>query len=336
MAARIWFAACAIGLLAGVLRAETNIVADSKPATGVHPRYFRSEDSWMDRSHAWAGSNMHSGVIWFDSLFLKEPGTRPMKDTRTRFRLGLYAITDPRYMEETVRLDANMSGRVDLPRLRERMRLVIDTRDIEALPGAYPDERKDKINLAFRRVGKVIDTDVGVKIKSSPVAFIKSSTGIEWKLGDWQWLLGQKVFFQNDTRFGEVSTLTQHRWIGPNLMLGHTSAGRWTEVSDGLEWEDAIGLSHVRLLMDEEDRGSFAGVKDIAWGNGLRLSVNGYHDGSMVTERYRAAAFWRRPLGEKDWCFLEVAPEVEWTKEEDWEADYVLRVGFDILFQHER
>ncbi len=325
MAARAILAVTCVLFLRAGLRADTN--------TAVQPAYFISEASWMDRSQQWATSNLHQRVVWFDSLFQIEGAVDPVE---SRFRVGAYMLFDPRGTWGSPEADFTFSGHVDLPRLREKLRLVLDSRDMEALPGSRPDEQREEFRLALRRVGDWVDIDLGVKVKTSPVVYVKTGGDLAWQAAGLRWRLGQSFFYQNDTGFGEVTALTQHRWLGPRLLLGHASAARWTEASQGLEWEDTLGLLRVALLRTEDHRGHFVGSKDIARGYGMRLGINGHHDGHTVVDRYRATAFWRRPLGAKDWCFIEISPEVEWKKEDRWQEEYVLRIGLDILFHHDR
>ena len=48
-------------------------------------------------------------------------------------------------------------------------------------------------------------------------------------------------------------------------------------------------------------------------------------------EKYRLTVAFRKPL-HADWIYLQIEPELEWRRDNDWDTVPVLRIGFDALF----
>jgi hypothetical protein len=228
--------------------------------------------------------------------------------------------------------DAEFSASVRLPGLRDRFRIVLDSEELGSFPGRNPEEKTDRPQLALRRVGRWLDVDVGAKVSDPPQLFSRLTARQSWEGFEMAWGANQRGFYDTDEGFGMVGSLSQHVWPKRWMMVGHTSSVRWSESTEGVEWQDTLMLAYAPTLIEPDRHGLFLGHNDMADCLALRLSVRGRHDGSHAMDSYRAGVIYRRPLFGREYIFLEIVPEVEWREERDWEPEYTLRAGLDVLF----
>lgn len=319
----------------GFLRADEVEGGETEsPAPAVETENGKSEPIWTDQPQEWINEALYRRVLWLDSMFY-DNDMAPRKDPRSRFRLKIFTVLDPENLEKPS-LDGKASASVRLPGLQDRFRLILDSDDLDTFPGSSPDEVRSSNRLALRRIGSWLDADVGAKVGTSPVAFARLTARHHWATGPVQWHANQRFYFETGEGFGTLSSLAQHHWIHRKWMLGHVSAARWSEATTGVEWQDRLSLLRVLRVIEDEKHGQFIGDGDISHGAGIRLGANGREDGSHEMSRYQLALVYRRPLFRRDYLYLEINPEVQWKRENDWNPDYTLRVGLDILFWRDR
>lgn len=296
---------------------------------GAHPA-----PEWLDRSEAWVTESLHRNVVWLDSLF-HGPGVYNPEPARARCRVFLFTrfSSDP---DESPEISANASASVLLPGMRDRLRLSFDFSELNSFPGAEPDEREDNPQLTLRRLGRIIDVDVGVRVKSSPTAFLRLNYTHGWETGPLSWRFLQRGFYDTGEGFGTLSSLAQHAWVGRHWMAGHTTSFRWSESTEGVEWRDAISFGRIFDLIEEDRRGNFIGHRDISRGVGMRYEIQGHHDGTGQIDTHKLSFLYRQPLFRREFLFLEITPQVEWASERDWDPVYSFRLGLDFLFWSDR
>ena len=285
---------------------------------------------WVDHSQEWVTEALFRRLVWFDSMFYANPQTG-REDPRSRFRVKVFSIMD---LENPSRPepDVEVFASVRLPGLRDRFRIVLDSEELDAFPGRNPEERTNQPQLALRRVGRWLDADIGAKLSQPPRAFTRLTARQFWDTGDLAWSASQRGFYDTDEGFGTVGNLSQHLWPWTRFLVGHSSSVRWSESTTGVEWQDSVMLAYVPKLIEESRHGQFVGYSDMADCLALRLSVRGHHDGSHAMETYRTSVIYRRQLIDRDYLYLEIVPEVEWSQENDWDPVYTLRIGLDVLF----
>lgn len=289
---------------------------------------------WIDRSQEWINEVLYRRVVWLDSIFYEDL-LSPREDPRSRFRLKIFTVMDLENLEEPS-LDGKASASVRLPGLENRFRLILDSDALNAFPGTSPDEERGDNRLLLRRMGSWVDADVGAKIRTPPVAFARLSMRQNWSAGTVKWHVHQRFYYETGEGFGTLTSLAQHCWLSPGWMLGHVSSARWSEETTGVEWQDRVLLMNVLKVLEEEKHGEFIGNGDISHGAGLRLGADGRDDGSHEMTRYHVSLVYRQPLFKRDYLYLELSPEVQWKRENDWTPDYSLRLGLDILFWRDR
>ncbi|MCC5847634.1 MAG: hypothetical protein JJU29_06010 [Verrucomicrobia bacterium] len=289
---------------------------------------------WLDEPQQWTTEALYNRLVWLDSMFYG-PGLTQREDPRSRFRLSIFNVTDLEQPERP-RPDMSISASVRLPGLRDRFRLEFLSEDLQDFPSSGADPDEGSTRLALRRVGNWLDVDVGGRLKLPPVLFVRATARYTWAHDPVQWNLAQRVFYETDEGFGEITSLSQHMWLARKWMLGHHSSVRWSEATVGAEWQDALMIAFVADLMEEGHEGRFVGRRDMDHGLGFHTRVRGRYDGGHAMTNYRVGFVYRRPLFRRDYLYLEVLPEVEWKAENDWREEYTLRMGIDILFWRDR
>jgi hypothetical protein len=306
---------------------------DIQPPTAL-PDKSEEEPIWTDQPHEWINEALYRRVLWLDSMFYPD-NPLPKKDPRSRFRLKVFSVMDLEEVDEPL-LKASISASIRLPGLQDRFRLILDSDELGRFPGAPPEDQLDRPRLALRRAGSWLDVDVGAKLRVPPVAFVRLSSHYHWQGDRISWNANHRFFYETQERFGTQSSLAQHCWLDPRWMMGHASSLRWSESTSGVEWQDTLSILRVLSVLEQDRKGDFIGHNDISHGAGIRLGVNGFHNGSHEMNQYKVALVYRRPLFRRDYLYLEISPEVEWERETEWEATYTLRAGVDVLFWKDR
>jgi len=293
-------------------------------------------DNWsqrMDYIHDNFHNVMQSRTEATD-LFLANGTETKKQEVPSRFRLGLYLESD---VDEgfSLKFDPSFESEISLPNTEERWKLIITGKEIDEMPDTKPSEREKGFSAGIQKGIKdlPIKLDAGVRIRWLPEGFLKLSWRTLWNAGNWSIIPSQKCYYETDEGFGEVSALSTYLCFGEKLRgtIGTASAVRWSEDTDGVEWSHSLRLGHISESIEKDYRKKSIRMEDTARGTGIKLAVYGHKNGTGIVDRYRLTFIHRRPLY-KQWVYLEIAPEVEWQNEYDWDAEYTLRIGFDMLF----
>lgn len=306
-------------------------VLENEVSEAEEPRH---EETWMDGSQEWATDALYRRMVWLDSMFYSSDVSE-RDSPRSRFRVSVFNMTD---LEDPSRPhpDVEFSASVRLPGLRDRFRLVLDSDDLQQYPDSGVEERSERPRVALRRVGRWLDADVGVRTNVPPILFVRSTMRWTGYTDPVEWNFSQRFFYETEEGFGEITSLSQHCWLADRWMLGHSTSARWTEQTVGLEWQDSFSLMWVTGLMEEDKHGRYLGTRDLSHGLGLRTQIRGGYNGTHTMNSYRVGMVYRCPMFRRDYLYLEILPEVTWAAEKDWEPEYTLRVGIDILFWYDR
>jgi hypothetical protein len=151
--------------------------------------------------------------------------------------------------------------------------------------------------------------------------------------GNWYLTPHVRAYWESDDGLGQMTSLRVNRWLdsGHTKLFRSVSAGRFTDESNGWDWEQSIGVGFIKELISDKHRENVV-AKDVAYGLGLNGTIFGHiNSGSAVTDRYRIRFVMRRQIY-KRWIYLQISPEIEFKRYMDWEPSYMLRIGFDMLF----
>lgn len=290
--------------------------------------------SWSERLN-YLETNVHlrvSNPIKATDQYFATDGLPRLSTPDVRSRLGIYAST-VQGADSEVNFDPDFRVEVDLPNLERRLKLFIENTQENILPGRDLSEQDDEgLRIGARRWNKRynIRTDLGVRARWPPEAFARIEWRPDWSAGPWRFAPRQRLFYETDDGFGEMTSLAVSRWFGPgqrNTAASSTS-GKWTTEEEVFEWEQTFSFGHVIALLDERDRGRGAAWHDTTRFLGARYSCFGAD--SILTE-HRVVFGYRWPLY-RHWIFGDIGPGVEWKNVNDWDMSFRLNIGIDMLF----
>jgi hypothetical protein len=305
--------------------------------TGQKPAKFESWGDRLDYIHAGMETHLTAQIYDVDSYFAV-PGEAPIKPPAAKFRMGIYLELDENGSKFA--MDPDFDIEVSLPNMEKRWKVFITREGVGDLPGLQPTERENDLNIGVRSWNERfrIKTDAGVKAKWLPEAFARVTWQPVWNAGGVRFYPYQRFYWESDDGFGELSQLVAQVWLGRKQRhtLRSVSAAKYAEDTYGFHLEQTLIYGYVMSLIDETRRGKTIDKKNARKGIALRYTGFGTTDPLPVIEesgiqRHRFSVVYRRPLY-KEWMFLELIPQVEFEREDDWEQNISFRVGFDALF----
>jgi len=322
--------------------AYTNEVASGGPGLHGHdigyidelptnaPSYAKGQPMMekADWLHDWTFYTMQRQIERADGWFAPEESRERVR--HSRFRLGVYTeIAEEEDLE--IKFDPDFDMDLYIPNVEKRLKLFITTVELDELPASDPTDRERGLNIGIgREFSKYADVDVGVRAKWPPQVFTKLKLKTVWKPGDWQLYPGAQFYWKSDDGFGSVYVLTVDRWIGRGLVRTTTGI-RWTEESEGVEWDQSLILGYASELLEERKLGRRASARDLARGGGIRYTVMGHKVGSYILDEHRFTLFYKFAI-RKLWLYGVLSPEVKFLNDRDWEAEPGIKLGFDMLF----
>ena len=275
-----------------------------------------------------------------DNWFKPSQGEKKVVEL-SRFRVGMFSEIK---IKKGERLDlkplVDFDTHIELPNIRQRLKIIITTSDPTTLPGRDVTEQEER-SLRTVVTGEWrsdVSAGIGVRLHWKPQLFANAVWSPSWKKGKWLLKPYQKFYWENENGFGEISTLVADHWINRwNTRL--STSIKWsehdrdndieTERKDaGFRWSEVFIFDHANELLDETQLGRIVSGDDVARGWGLRLGAFG---GFHIVDEYRAGIFYRRPL-RKRWLYLLVAPEISWKNANNWNREYTVKCGIEMLF----
>lgn len=285
-------------------------------------------ESWLDRTHSYLNERLCGPAAWFDGFF-GDPRAEEETPVGSFFRVRNSLIWDE---SESFGHDLKLSANISLPRLSDRVRLLI-SRD-EALEGdlAQDDARgtdEDEqtrlgLRLLLSDMGRTqFDVDGTVKVNSSGLnPRVRARGRHTWGLTDeTQARFTQTAFWERDDGFGTISR-ADWEWLPNQLTLVRlTGRGTFSEATDGVEWRSGlIGFRQLnRITAIRSELGAF-----------------GYTRPDFEAEEVFVNFRFRRSFL-RDWLFYELQPEYAWPIDEDTgrrRSDWRFIVTLEIQFEN--
>lgn len=284
-------------------------------------------ESWLDRTHSYLNERLCEPAAWFDGFF-GDPRAEEETPVGSFFRVRNSFIWD---QTENFGHDIKLSANISLPRLSDRVRLLI-SRD-EAIEGdlAQDDARgtdEDEqtrlgLRLLLSDMGRTrFDIDGTVKVNSSGLNPRVRARGRHTRGLTEETLarFTQTAFWEREDGFGTISR-ADWEWLPSRLTLVRlTGRGTFSEATDGVEWR--TGLIGFRQLNRRTAIRS-------------ELGAFGYTRPSFEAEEVFVNFRFRRSFL-RDWLFYELQPEYAWPLDEDtgkrrgdWRFIFTLEIQFE-------
>jgi len=298
------------------------------------PARFDSFTDRLDFIHDNLQLNLQGHVERVDTMMLTNKADA-VEIPHSRFRIAPFIRLEHESGTD-FSFNPDFEAEIDLPNLERHWKVFIESSRGDDLPGVDRSEKDQSAQIGIASIRKYFRTDAGVKVRWPPVGFVRAEVRSDWSTGNTAARPRFRLFYETDDGYGALTDLTVHRWFGPrnNLYWQSVSAARYaSKGTEGVDFEQSLKIGLVRqTLEDGYTWKTVVGSQDLARGHILRYSLFGNaDDGYNVVERHRLTYTYRRPLYKK-WIYLELAPGIQFSNENDWDAEYQLTAGFDMLF----
>lgn len=308
-------------------------------ALGVHaaapdptedPQDTQLKRPLIDRMHSGLEHRLDRYAIYFDGFFADERADEESAETQLRLISSAY------YREsDDFSFKQRIKARVNLPRLKQRVNLLIDTESddtstlADQIPGAQANElHKEETSVALQLVQES-KTDLGISHRvglslndGKPNPKVRSQVRFNLQLSPRDLLrFTQAGFWEEVEGWGQESRIDYERLLhretpDRSSLLRLSLRGLTSETSDGYEWSMPL-----EVLTALPGRRAYAVGASIS---GVTDTDTGITNTTFFL-RYRQS-LWRK------WFFLDLTPQLEWPKEDGRETRISTRLSLEILF----
>lgn len=288
------------------------------------PRRQNRFTRWLDGFHERMFCRMDNAVRRVDTMWLREDAVAPYGYELSTFKLRTLTRVGGRGNEKDYEVKVRFSGDVALPGLERKLHLIFDNAGRDSLPGTDPLKQEADTRLGIRTMWRSIrnsELSLGSGLRwrsSSPVVYLDL---------DWRWKrdvqggllrLDPRVFWYSDDGFGQMTSLTWTRQTHERQWLQIRTAERSTEKSNGGEFEQTFRYVWLRSGAGRgwvAQASVFPHLKHSDW----------LWDNSLINLSWRDALY-------RKWIYYTVTPQMEFPKENDYNPQFSLRIGLEILF----
>ncbi len=255
------------------------------------------EEHWVDESYAYVTSRTDALAVWLDSFF--GTVTSDMESADSVLRLRTEYEWD---QEEGEDFKVRLRGKVDLPRLDERVSLVFSEEGEEreeVIPNSAGTD--DDVGLQFRvrqressRLWFTVSTNSSLDFISSLRYKYVQPIGDDWRVQ-----FSERLYFKESEGFGTITRVDLDYSISENRIVRWTNQGEYGEETDGVEWGTRLSY---QLRLSEKDALSYFGA------------IGGETDPEYLTQSYALGVRYRRNVF-RPWIFVELEPSYAWRRE---------------------
>jgi hypothetical protein len=300
-----------------VLRLTTVLLIAATSA--VHAEGFLNEQR-LDSLHSDISDGIERTATWLDAFFVDPVFEEEQNNSQLKLRFDGFAEKG-----ESIDFRPRVSARVRLPGTQKRFNFFIsgngDDPDLDASdPRAGEEDENSGIGLnyfVFNEVRNSLSLSGGVKRRDGSYGlFVQPRYRKLWRLGDWDTRYTQKVAYHSKTRFETESRVDFERLIGQRSFFRSTARLEWFEYEPGFQYSLDLLL---REILDEDS------VLSFEFNNFFVTRPEHELDTSVLKASYRRR-FWR------DWMFYEIAPQLAFPSEDDYEAKPGILLRFEAVF----
>ncbi len=226
----------------------------------------------------------------------------------------------------------DFSARIELPRTRERLQLIVDSIDredlpVEALDRFRPREDPDReddtsVFLRLRALHHLLfhlDWDVGMSFRPEPTPRTRLRAQRAFDHDPWHYVLRQDGFWRSDDGFGERSSLEIRRMLDASSFIRSNSAVLWSETSRGAEPGQILGYYRA-FENNHETVGLEGGFFAVSHPN-------------LQMDRYIVRVPYRRQIW-RPWFFFRIEPAVDFARENNFKYNPRIVFQIEAFFGH--
>lgn len=281
----------------------------------------------VDVVHRTISTGILSTAEWLDSFF-DDPRFRA-EENRTRVKIGLDSFLE---RDSKPDFSAPVSAQLRLPKLQEKARLVVigspkNELDNERtttgtatsrLPAAQDNAVTTALDYFFYDSERHnFGTRVGVRFREGePETFVQPRYRYLLPLNSWTMRFTQNFRWWTEFGWESATALDFERPIGETLFFRTTAEGAWSEQEPGYFYS----LSFVLRQPLSPRR-----VVQYEWVNSYTTHPENQLEEVRLTVRYRQK-IWR------DWMFYEIAPQVSYRRERDFDFMPGILLRLEMIF----
>ena len=281
-------------------------------------RFTRCLDEGHEKLFCW----MDNAVRAVDTRGLAD--NAPYDPELSTFKLKVLTRAGGKSREKSTDFKVRFRGDLALPRLEKNLHLFLDNAGRDSLPGTDPMKQESDMRLGMRAMFHTLDDGEfslggGLRWRDShPVVY----ASLDWRwtneMSGWDFCLNPRVVCYSDDGFGQSTVLTWTRPAGSRRFFQILTAERSAESMEGVEFEQSFRFYWLR---SGKGRGwvaqasVFPHIQSSDW----------YWDDSLVNLTWRDALY-------RKWIYYTLTPQVQFPKEDEYQARPSLRIGLEILF----
>ena len=221
-----------------------------------------------------------------------------------------------------------LRARVDLPRTKKKLKLLIDTDPTEKQnpiersvdQGSVATTQNTDVYASVQRErvrkGWLIRPSLGMKIRSPLVPFAKLEFTNLFPFKYWQLRLNENMYWYNDSGAGSDSTFDFDLPVGKQNLFRATSFARWTEETN------YFALSQTFAFYQ-----TLSPTRKISY----QIGAYGQTQPTWYMTEYLAVIRYRQNIHE-DWLFFEIQPQVLYQKINNWNDELSVLFKLEMLF----
>jgi len=271
-----------------------------------------TDNTWVDRYHAYIENDLFGTVAWFDRFF-EDDLRKDLGPPRSSLRW----TNDFRWDQENkFKYRTRVRASIRLPHLMRKWRLVI-TGENKGDPTAIRPEDPGNPGLDVASQGRrastelvydlhqsrntIVDLGAGVRVKLSPTAYVRARFLHTRELA--YSVIGRLAatpFWDTKDGFGESNQIDFERQLAPATLMRWSNSATITEESNGWNWGTELS---VLQRLSPNSAITFA------------ANASGPTRPSTVVQNYRAYTRYRRYFL-RYWLFFELEPDINWPRQE--------------------
>jgi hypothetical protein len=313
-----------------LLSGHRALAQSTAPAAGASDQTAPSDaadDDATDIIHGAIAGGVTGTGAWLDSFFGTAHDQAENNKSRVRVSFG-------GFVEEGSDLGQRLQvkARLALPHTGKRLSLLVggDGDDDSDLKNTANDEARENYNstdsenaalglqyFITRTKSSNLSAVAGLRIrKTSPVGIFGTRYRRTLDFDPWQLRFTQQALWLTDNGFSLPTRFDLDRPITDTVLSRTTLKGGWYESEKGYFYE--ANQSIIQRL------GSKRGIR-YEWNNQFQTSPRNRLEETNLRIRYRQAV-WR------DWLIFEIAPQLAFPRDRDFDATPGIYVGFEVRF----
>jgi hypothetical protein len=282
---------------------------------------------FIDALHGAVESGLRGSATAIDEFFSDQRYEAELNKTRLRLRFDTFADQG-----DGVGFEVRPKLRLVLPRTGKRLSLIaedttdseenLDERAPDNVAADQGDTIEDDLTLGlqylFQATGKrSLRGQIGLRISDDRPA---GTLGLRYRelvdLGSWDLRFVERLRWFSDSGFQSGTAVDLERDLVQGVLFRTTAAGTWFEERDGYFYD-----LDLRLFQRLDEKSAL----DYQWITSFRTSPSNRLEEAKLRVAYRRGVWW-------DWLFLEIAPQVAFPRERDFEGMPGILVRLEVIF----